>query len=177
MAGSRKQKEEKGNAPRRGEERTAPPVAAAPGALLAPADSGTITLTGDAGAKVRLDERAVGDLPFARPLRIPAGEHTIVVTRPPFEPIVRSLRLGPGEELRVAADFLESAGYLRCVVSPWAEIYVDGIYRETTPIDRPIAVTEGARTVRFHHPVFGDTAWQVAVARKETVNVTLVFRQ
>jgi hypothetical protein len=119
----------------------------------------------------------VGELPLARPLRLPAGEHTIVVTRPPFEPIVRSIRIGPGEELRVTADFLESAGYIRCVVSPWAEIYVDGIYRETTPTDRPIAVTEGSRTVRFHHPVLGDTAWQVAVARKETVNVNLVLRR
>jgi eukaryotic-like serine/threonine-protein kinase len=140
-------------------------------------DSGSIILTSSHNARVQVDSLLVGDLPLRRPLRLAAGPHTIVFTHPSFEPIVRTVRLEPGAELNVAADFLEKAGYLRCVAIPWAEISVDGQVRDTTPLEQPIVLTSGKHRVRFHHPAFADSVWEVSIAPRETVLVSMVFKR
>jgi eukaryotic-like serine/threonine-protein kinase len=138
-------------------------------------DSGRIVFSGDAGTRVSLDGRTVGELPLNSPVRVAAGIHAVVFTRQFFEPIVRTITVGGAEELRVAADFLATAGHVRCTAVPWAEISVDDVYRETTPIDRPIMVSPGTRRLRFHHPSFRDTTRTVVVAPRETLSVSVDF--
>ncbi len=138
-------------------------------------DSGRILFAGDAGTRVSLDGRTLGELPLNSPVRIAAGIHAVVFTRQFFEPSVRTITVGGGEELRVTADFLATAGHIRCTAVPWAEISVDDVYRETTPIDRPIMVSPGTRRLRFHHPSFRDTTRTVVVAPRETLSVSVDF--
>jgi hypothetical protein len=140
-------------------------------------DSGSVVFAGNGGTKVHVDDRLIGELPLNYPLRIGAGAHTVVFTHPPFEPIVRLVHVNPGREVSITADFLENAGYLRCTAKPWAEISVDDLYRDTTPIDRPIVVTAGSHHVRFHHPSFRDSVWEVSIAPRETLTVTMIFRR
>jgi eukaryotic-like serine/threonine-protein kinase len=138
-------------------------------------DSGRIVFSGDAGTRVSLDGRSVGELPLNSPVRIAAGIHAVVFTRQFFEPIVRTVTVSGAEELPVMADFLATAGHIRCTAVPWAEISVDDVYRETTPIDRPIMVSPGTRRLRFHHPSFRDTTRTVVVAPRETLSVSVDF--
>ena len=139
------------------------------------ADSGTIVFAGDAGSRVSLDDRSIGELPLNTPVRVSSGMHAVIFTRRPFDPIVRTVTVGAGEEVRVTADFLASAGFLRCMAVPWAEVSVDDVYRETTPSDRPIMVSPGTRRVKFHHPKFRDSITTVVVAPRETLTVTMDF--
>jgi hypothetical protein len=140
-------------------------------------DSASVVLVSTPAAKAYIDSLFVGSLPIVHPLRLTAGMHTILFTHPSFEPIVRTIRLAPGEELAVKADFLERAGYLRCAATPWAEISVDDLYRDTTPFERPLVLTAGPHRVRFHHPAFKDSVWQLSIAPRETVFVSMSFNR
>jgi len=42
-------------------------------------------------------------------------------------------------------------GYLRISASPWARIWIDGVPQGETPLALPIALKEGAHTVRLEH--------------------------
>jgi serine/threonine protein kinase len=137
---------------------------------------GQVVLSGNRGAKVRIDEQPVGELPLEHPIEMKAGTHTVVFTLAPFEPIVRTVEVGAGEEVKVTVDFLQNAGYFRCLAKPWAEIYVDDQYRDTTPIDRPIVVSGGKHRVRFHHPSFRDTVWEVSIAPRDTISLSITFK-
>lgn len=139
-------------------------------------DSGSVRLVSSPGVKVNVDSLFVGELPLQRPVRLAAGPHTIVFSHPVFEPVVRLVRVAPGEELTVSADFLAQAAYLRCTSVPWAEISVDGQYRDTTPMDRPIMLAAGNHSVRFHHPAFRDSVWDVSLAPRETLRVSVTFK-
>jgi serine/threonine protein kinase len=140
------------------------------------ADSGSVTLVSSPGVKVNVDSLFVGELPLEEPIRLPAGRHTIVFSHPVLDPIVRLVNVGPGQELTVRADFLAQAAYLRCTSIPWAEISVDGQYRDTTPMDRPLVLTAGKHQVRFHHPAFKDSVWDVNLAPRETLRVSVTFK-
>ncbi|RPH36950.1 serine/threonine protein kinase [bacterium] len=140
------------------------------------ADSGYVKLVSSPGVKVQVDSFFVGELPLQRAVRLAAGPHTVVFSHPSFEPMVRLVQVTPAEELTVNADFLAQAAYLRCTSVPWAEISVDERYRDTTPMDRPILLSAGKHRVRFHHPAFRDSVWDVSLAPRETLRVSVTFK-
>jgi hypothetical protein len=45
-----------------------------------------------------------------------------------------------------------SAGYLRVLATPWAEVWIDGQRVDVTPFARPIALPEGTHYVTLIHP-------------------------
>ena len=51
-------------------------------------------------------------------------------------------------------------GYLRVHAYPWAKVAIDGKDVGTTPIAKPIELTDGKHTVRFEHD------WYVPVERQ-----------
>jgi hypothetical protein len=61
------------------------------------------------------------------------------------------------------------------VSRPWAEIYVDDQYRETTPLGQPLMVTSGNRKVRLHNPAFEDIVTTVAIGVRDTVKLDKSF--
>lgn len=139
-------------------------------------DSGSVILVSDPGVRVYVDSLFIGELPLGRPVRLAAGPHTVVFSHPLFEPVVQTVRLLPGKEITVDADFQARVAYLRCVSLPWAEVSVDDRYRDTTPMDRPIVLNAGRHRVRFHHPAFKDSVWDVTLAPRETLRVSVTFK-
>jgi serine/threonine-protein kinase len=69
----------------------------------------------------------------------------------------------------------ESAGGLRVVATPWAEVKVDGQYVDTTPFARPIPLAPGKHWVTLRHPDAPEERREVTVAPGETalVDVTM----
>jgi serine/threonine-protein kinase len=66
-------------------------------------------------------------------------------------------------------------GYLRVLVEPWAEVWIDGKHVETTPFARALAVPEGEHTLKLHNPHFADDTRTVNVRRGETETVRVAL--
>ncbi|HLP15089.1 MAG TPA: serine/threonine-protein kinase [Bacteroidota bacterium] len=136
------------------------------------ADSSLLIVTCQPWAKVYLDTQYVGETPISGAISIKSGKHTVTFTNPQFTSIVKTVNAQPGERITVTGNFIESAGYVSIIVSPWAEIYIDDQYRDTTPIDKPLAVTAGKRRIRLHNPGFTDAVYDVAVTKKDTLRLS-----
>jgi serine/threonine-protein kinase len=67
------------------------------------------------------------------------------------------------------------AGFLRVVVDPWAEVFIDGQHVVTTPTAQRIALPPGKHYLKFRNPYFVEVIREVRITtgRVETVNVTL----
>jgi hypothetical protein len=138
-------------------------------------DSGYIQISCTPWAKVFLGDEYIGTTPIAGSLKVKAGVHSITFNNPSFLPIVRSVTVRAGAQTPVDADFFEQVGYLLVVSQPWAEIYVDDQYRETTPIGQPLMVTSGNRKVRLHNPSFEDIITTVTIGARDTVKLVKSF--
>ncbi len=68
-------------------------------------------------------------------------------------------------------------GYVRVVVDPWAEIFVDGRPVETTPVGRPIAIPEGRHTLELRNPYFETETRNIEVARGATQTIKVSLRR
>jgi serine/threonine-protein kinase len=80
-------------------------------------------------------------------------------------------------------DYVESgvaldpdrAGYIRVVVDPWAEVYVDGQKVATTPTARAIPLPPGRHFIKLSNPYYDDVDRELRIRTGETevIDVTL----
>ena len=140
-------------------------------------DSGLVTITSTPWAKVFVDNTLIGETPLADPVVLASGSHTIVFTHPSFEPVVKTVTVSRGSQLHIGCNFLASAGFLNCTATPWAEIYVDDVYRDTTPLDKAVVLSAGKHNLRFHNPVFQDIRQEITIVAHDTVNLSISFSQ
>jgi serine/threonine protein kinase len=147
-----------------------------PGAVPSGRDSANISFTSNPWAKVFVDGRLAGETPLAQPIRLAPGKHSITFSNPSFDPILKSIDVQPGKRQVVSADFMEHAGFLVCRASPWAEVYVDEQYKDTTPLGKPIILSAGQHRIRLHNIAFSDTMQVITIIPRDTLFMTISLK-
>jgi serine/threonine protein kinase len=140
-------------------------------------DSGTVLLTSTPWAKVYVDNVFFGETPLSRPLTFSTGKHTVTFMHPSFGPIHQTITVKKNRELHVAGNFIKSAGFLNCIATPWAEVYIDEQYKDTTPLERPIVLSPGKHQVRFKNSSFVDVLREVEIKSKDTISLCIFFEK
>jgi eukaryotic-like serine/threonine-protein kinase len=143
----------------------------------ASSDSGFVHISCTPWGKVFLGNEYVGTTPLASSLKVRAGVYTMTFNNPSFLPLVRTVTVRPGTQTVVEANFLEQVGYLLVVSHPWAHIFVDDQYRETTPLGQPLMVSSGNRKVRLHNPSYEDIVTNVLVTARDTIKLVKSFTE
>jgi serine/threonine-protein kinase len=65
----------------------------------------------------------------------------------------------------------DRAGYLRVVVDPWADIYVDGQKVGTTPLAQRIALGPGRHFLKLDNPYYVDAHRDIRIRTDETLTI------
>jgi eukaryotic-like serine/threonine-protein kinase len=135
-------------------------------------DSGYVSISCSPWGKVFIDDQYIETTPVAGTVKIKAGSRTVTFTNPDFVPIVRQITVRADSQTSVAADFLENAGYIFVTAKPWAEIYIDDQYRDTTPLKGPLVASSGIRKLRLRNPNFGkELIREITVTPKDTIRL------
>ncbi len=141
------------------------------------ADSGSIVLVSSPWAKIFIDNKLIGETPLAKPIVLAVGSHAVMFTNPSFDPIVKTVMVGENKEMTVTGDFFSQAGFVMCMVSPWAEVYIDEQYKDTTPLSKPIILSAGKHTLRLKNASFTDIVKEITVQPHDTLNLSISFSQ
>ncbi|MGQ9817220.1 MAG: protein kinase domain-containing protein [bacterium] len=104
-------------------------------------------------ARIYIDNVYVETTPIARSLTLSAGIHTVRLENPNFKIWQKMLKFEPGKtvELNISLERLE--GFLKITVKPWADVYIDGKFFETTPIAEPIRLSAGRHLLKLMNPL------------------------
>jgi serine/threonine-protein kinase len=140
-------------------------------------DSGKVFFIGTPWAKIYVNNTLIGETPIAKALMLPEGDHSVMFVNPSFDPIMTKVTVSAIKEQTIVGNFLDHAGYVMCTVMPWAEVYIDEQYKDTTPLTKPIMVSAGKRTLRFKNTAFSDIVREVTVTPKDTVHISISFIQ
>jgi hypothetical protein len=143
--------------------------------IQAARDSGTVMLTSTPWAKIYIDNKYIGETPFSKPLILAAGRHSVLFVHPSFDPIMQTITVLPFREGAVTGNFFNNVGYLNCLATPWAEIYINDQYKDTTPLEKPIMLSPGKYKVRFKNASFQDIVREVTVHSKDTASLVITF--
>jgi len=105
-------------------------------------------------ARIYIDGQYVETTPIARSLPVSSGVHSVRLENPNYKVWQRNLRFNPGDtlNLNVRLELLEGA--LKLIVRPWADVYIDGKFYETTPIAQPIKLSAGEHRLKLINPLY-----------------------
>jgi serine/threonine protein kinase len=108
----------------------------------------------DPWAKIYIDGKYYETTPIARPLEVQAGAHSVRLENPNFQVWQKNINFKPGQTVSMDIKLEPFAGHLRISVRPWADVYIDGKFYETTPIADPIPLPAGRHTLKLINPSY-----------------------
>ena len=125
-----------------------------------------------AGADVRIDGRAAGTAPLARPLRLAAGRRVVEVSAEGYVPLRDELEVVARRPrtIRIRLPRRETAGLLRVRTSPArARVRIDGLDVGAAPVER--RVTSGGHVVEATAPAHEPYRASVQLAEQQTLDL------
>ena len=123
----------------------------------------------DPWAKIYIDGKYIETTPIARALEISSGNHSVKLENPNFQTWQRRINFKPGETVSMDIKLEPFAGYLRISVRPWADVYIDGRFYETTPIAGEIKLPAGNHAIKLINPSFEPHEEVITVVANKTM--------
>lgn len=113
---------------------------------------GFLRLSVQPWAEVYIDGRFIDRTPLTGPVQLAAGDHELLLRHPNRKQYTRTISIAPADTSRLAVTMPEGSGFLRLTVSPWAQVFIDGIDAGATPFGAPLPVSIGEHELRLVGP-------------------------
>lgn len=124
-------------------------------------------------AKVYIDGQYFETTPIGEPITLAEGTHQISFVNPNFSPILKNVHIKSGEEQKLEISFLDNVGYLMVIVNPWADVYVDNEYRNSTPLSEPLIVEVGEHILSLKNPAWPVWEREVRISKGDTLELRI----
>ncbi len=108
----------------------------------------------DPWARIYIDGKYIETTPLAKSIEVTSGSHRVRLENPNFQAWQRNINFNPGQTVSMDVKLQPFAGSLKISVRPWADVYIDGKFYETTPIAKPIDLSVGRHTLKLINPSF-----------------------
>jgi len=124
-------------------------------------------------AVVYINDDSVDTTPLRGPVELPSGTHRVLLRNPGFVDYPVEVTLAPGQTHRIEVSLVPKLGRLVLKVSPWAEVYIDGTYQDTTPLSQPLAVPAGRHRLTLKNPAFQPWEQEIEVGAAKTLELNV----
>lgn len=126
-------------------------------------------------ATVYLDGKEIFTTPKDTTLILTSGQHNLKLVNPNF-PVIESVLMLRSEPVNLFIDLRERVGYLQISVTPWADIYIDDVFRATTPIAQPLIVSAGKHRLTVKNPYYAQYNEIIDFIPQKTIERNIVLQ-
>lgn len=126
----------------------------ATGTTAAPPLPARLFITCVPWGEIYLDGKHYGATPLLTPLELPPGTYQLELRNPNFDTYRREVVLQPAAGETLTVHLRQQEGFLALQVSPWARVFINGRFYETTPLEKPIALAPGRYQVELIHEAY-----------------------
>ncbi|MCX7785733.1 MAG: protein kinase [candidate division WOR-3 bacterium] len=127
-------------------------------------------------ADVYLDGEKVFTTPKDTIIDLKVGMHNLKLINPNFPAIETLFSINPNDNLKLVFNLFDYVGYLQVAVQPWADIYIDDVYKATSPIATPIIVPIGKHKITLRNPYYPPYEETIEFKPQATVERNIVLR-
>jgi eukaryotic-like serine/threonine-protein kinase len=105
-------------------------------------------------AKIYIDGEYQEMTPLKKPLQLKAGMYALRLENPNYKPVEQRITIKPATIDSANFNLQPLFGFLELQVIPWAEVYINDIYQETTPLAKPLSLPAGKHQLKLINPNF-----------------------
>ncbi len=125
-------------------------------------------------AEVYIDGNKIDQTPLVD-YKLSEGMHKLTFVHPDFPSYSRDIKIIPNDLSTLKINFPEMVGYLKCEIYPWGKIIINGVYKGTTPLQKPIALFPGSYQVAVVNPGFSPLVKNINIIAKQTYDIKMNF--
>ena len=125
-------------------------------------------------AEVYIDGNKIDQTPLVD-YKLTEGMHKLTFVHPDFPSYSREIKIIPNNLSTLKVNFPEMVGYLKCDIFPWGKIIINGDYKGTTPLQKPIALFPGSYQVTVENPGFNPVKKNINIIAKQTFDFKMNF--
>jgi len=103
-------------------------------------------------ANVYIDSIYYEETPLSKPISLDPGRHFIELRNPNYQTFSQRFEFRPAQSETLIVEMQMNVGFLNIRILPWAKIYIDGEYKETSPIKNPMTLATGEHIVTLTNP-------------------------
>ncbi|MDD3626746.1 MAG: PEGA domain-containing protein, partial [bacterium] len=113
-------------------------------------------------AKIYIDGKYIDTTPIPKPIKVTSGSHTVKAENPQFPVWEETINFSAGQTIEKSITLKKETppepvpstgkGFLKISVKPWAKLYIDDKYFDTTPIATPIPLSPGSHKIKLENP-------------------------
>ena len=107
-------------------------------------------------------------------LQLVAMKHLIEFTNPNFPDIETLISLRANESLKITIDLTEHVSFLQIDVVPWADIYIDNVYKATTPLSSQLIIPIGTHKITAKNPYYPSYDEIIEFLPKQTIEKKVI---
>ncbi len=134
-----------------------------------PARPGGVMVACSPWAHVFIDGKQRDTTPFSEPLLLPPGTHVLELKNPQFQTYRDTISISAGKIDSISVKLTARSGFVMLHVLPWAKVYIDGKYLETTPFAAPQPLPVGKHEIRLMNPAFKTFVDSIEITPGETL--------
>jgi eukaryotic-like serine/threonine-protein kinase len=124
-------------------------------------------------AEVYIDNKKIDTTPLDSYILLEEGEHNLVLIHPDYPSYSEIIEIKPNEAKTIKLNFRERFGFLDCRIFPWGEIFIDGEYKGTTPLQKPVVLTPGEHDLIIKNLAYPETRRIITITAKETLSLRI----
>jgi len=122
-------------------------------------------------AAVYVNGDSVGISPMQDTVELEPGTYPVTLRHPEFPAYRTNVEIQSGITSGLRVDLSKESGFLSLAVYPWAKVFVDGEFIDTTPLPEPMVINPGRHLVQLKHPDFADWQTYVNITKGDTITL------
>ena len=123
-------------------------------------------------ANVFVDDKLIDQTPI-NSYSISSGKHIIKLENPNFPTYSQNVLIVSNNQTSIKVNFNNLVGYLSCQIYPWGKIYINGIYKGTTPLQKAIPLFPGDYILKVINPNLKEFSKKIQISAKETYDFSV----
>jgi len=128
---------------------------------MANPESGGIFIVCYPWANISIDGEFRETTPLQKPIMLSPGEYTLELTNPNYYTLKQIHTIYSALIDTLIVNLEPQIGFLQIKVIPWAQVFINGEHKETTPLDKPITLLAGKYELKLVNPT--RQTWQDSI--------------
>ncbi len=120
-------------------------------------------------ANLYIDNNFYDRTPIKDSIKLEIGKHILRLEHPNRKVYIDTINIVEDSVIKMNIDLQKAYGYLKIVVRPWANVYINDSFYGTTPIADSIKLLIGPHEIRLENPILGKIDDKITIHEKEVI--------
>ncbi len=140
-------------------------------------DTGYLYIRVKPWAEVYIDNKYIDKTPMKGILHLAEGKHIVSFKHPHRKPYMDTIFIKKQDTFKLYKELQIAYGFVKILIKPWAEVFIDGTSVGITPIGKPVKLSIGKHEILLKNPRYGIWKDEIEIKENDTLSLSVLLQE